>query len=281
MELDANFWEQRYRTAETGWDLGGPSIPLKEYLDQVTNKELRILIPGGGRAYEAEYAHRLGFQNVFVIDLTDAPFTDLLVRCRDFPKEHLIIGDFFTHEGQYDLILEQTFFCAIDPSLRPKYVEHMHRLLAPGGKLAGLLFDDVLNSDRPPFGGNRAEYLPLFRSHFPELTLEPCHNSIAPRAGRELWLNAPKAAYIPIDCSLYDHYEAAATLKQRVRLDLDNGTDLEGRIVDLFVRDRIEWLRLDSGAEVRLDRITGIQVVEQGWWRSIPISYIHGPVSVQ
>lgn len=264
MELDANYWEDRYATAETGWDLGGTSTPLKEYLDQLTEKEGRILIPGGGRAYEAEYAHGLGFRNVFVIDLTDAPFTDLLARCPDFPKEHLIIGDFFTHEGQYDLILEQTFFCAIDPALRPKYVEHMHRLLTPGGKLVGLLFDDTLNADKPPFGGSKAQYLPLFQAHFPEVSMGSCYNSIAPRAGRELWLNAQKAAYIPIDCSLYDHYEAAATLKQKVRLDLGNGTGLQGRIVDLFVRDRIEWLRLDSGAEVRLDRITGMQVLEQG-----------------
>ncbi|HRH39216.1 MAG TPA: SAM-dependent methyltransferase, partial [Flavobacteriales bacterium] len=84
-DLDRTFWEARYHNAETGWDLGAPSTPLKEYLDQLTNKDTRILIPGGGRAYEAEYAHRIGFRNVFVIDLTDAPFADLLSRCPTFP----------------------------------------------------------------------------------------------------------------------------------------------------------------------------------------------------
>ena len=191
MELVANYWDTRYATSETGWDLGGPSTPLKEYLDQLTNKDLRVLIPGGGRSYEAEYAFRLGFKNVFVIDLTGAPFEDLLARCPDFPKEHLIIGDFFAHSSAYDLIMEQTFFCAIDPSLRAKYVEHMSGLLVPGGKLVGVLFDDVLNTDKPPFGGRRGEYMALFEKQFPHVTMEPCHNSITPRAGREVWLCAP------------------------------------------------------------------------------------------
>jgi len=262
MHLDRNYWEQRYLGDETGWDLGGPSTPLKEFLDQLANKELRILVPGGGRAYEAEYAHRLGFRNVFVIDLTDTPFTDLLTRCPDFPKDHLIIGDFFAHAGSYDLILEQTFFCAIDPALRAQYVEHMHRLLAPSGQLVGLLFDDVLHNDRPPFGGDRSGYLPMFQMHFPKVTMELCYNSITPRAGRELWLRATKEAYTPIDCTLYDHYEAAATLKRKIHLDLSDGTQHQGRIVDLFIRDGIEFLRLDHGTDVRLDHITGMRNTE-------------------
>ena len=142
MPLDRDFWESRYTTADTGWDLGGPSTPLKEYIDQLTNKALRILIPGAGRAYEAEYLQTLGFKNVFVIDLTDAPFADLLKRCPDFPKDHLIVGDFFAHQASYDLIVEQTFFCALDPALRTRYVEKMYELLVPGGKLVGVLFDE-------------------------------------------------------------------------------------------------------------------------------------------
>ncbi|MCW5897636.1 MAG: SAM-dependent methyltransferase [Flavobacteriales bacterium] len=192
MQLDRDFWEDRYHTGETGWDIGGPSTPLKEYLDQLTDKDLRILIPGGGRAWEAEYAHRQGFRNVFVIDLTDAPFKDLLSRCPDYPKEHLIVGDFFAHEGQYDRIVEQTFFCALDPSLRERYVKHMKELLAPGGKLVGVLFNDTLFTDHPPFGGFKGDYDPIFQKHFNKLSLEPCLNSITPRAGRELWLCAVK-----------------------------------------------------------------------------------------
>lgn len=203
MQLDRDHWEGRYLAGDTGWDAGGPTTPLKAYIDQLTDKDLRILIPGGGRAWEAEYAHRHGFRNVYVIDLTDAPFKDLLHRCPDFPPEHLITGDFFAHEGRYDRILEQTFFCALDPSLRRRYVAHMATLLRPattehaGGVLVGVLFDAPMNADRPPFGGSRSEYLPLFREHFEQVSLEPCYNSIPPRAGNEVWLRASMVAGKP------------------------------------------------------------------------------------
>ncbi|HOY29607.1 MAG TPA: Rho-binding antiterminator [Flavobacteriales bacterium] len=62
-------------------------------------------------------------------------------------------------------------------------------------------------------------------------------------------------AYTPIDCNLYDRYEAAATLKRTVVLTMDTGEEVQGVITDLFIRDRTEWLRLSDGAEIRLDRI--------------------------
>jgi len=252
-DLDHDFWHARYATGETGWDLGAPSTPLKEYLDQLTNKELRILIPGGGRAYEAEYAHGLGFANVFVIDLTDAPLRDLLVRCPDFPREHFIVGDFFDHKGQYDLILEQTFFCALDPALRPHYVQHMNRLLKPGGQLVGVLFNDALNSDKPPFGGFREDYLPLFRDRFPDVRMEPCRNSIAPRAGRELWLVAERLPGTA--CALLDQFEEAATLKKLVTLHLLDGSTITGRIADVFTQHGTDQLRMEDGTDLRTDSI--------------------------
>lgn len=192
MKLNVEFWEERYATGTTGWDLGAVSTPLKTYFDQLEDKDLEILIPGGGRSYEAEYLHRLGFRNVHVVDLSGAPFADLLDRCPDFPKGHLHVADFFTHAGRYDRIIEQTFFCALDPKLRTRYVEHVHGMLHPGGKLVGVLFDDPLNTDHPPFGGNVEEYRKLFGPKFAELSLERCYNSIPPRAGREVWLRAVK-----------------------------------------------------------------------------------------
>lgn len=193
MELNAAFWTDRYTTGQTGWDIGAVSTPLKAYFDQLTDKELEILIPGGGRSYEAEYLHKQGFTKVHVVDLSGEPFADLMERCPDFPREHLHVGDFFSHAGRYDRIIEQTFFCALNPQLRPAYVRRMHELLVPGGKLEGVLFDDPLFTDHPPYGGNAVEYRELFTPVFRKLGLEPCYNSIKPRAGRELWLNAQRA----------------------------------------------------------------------------------------
>lgn len=257
MKLDREFWNQRYATSDTGWDIGAPSTPLKDYIDQLTNKRIRMLIPGGGRAWEAEYAHRQGFTNVFVIDLSDAPLQDLLERCPDFPREHFVVGDFFGHAGRYDLILEQTFFCAIDPAMRARYVEHMHRLLRPGGRLVGVLFNDPLNTDRPPFGGSLEEYAPLFQRWFPEVTMEPCRNSIAPRAGRELWLRAVKRP--ALSCALADRLEEAIVRKQPVILVLRNGQRIRTTVEDLFARDGADWLRVPDGTELRADEVAALE----------------------
>lgn len=186
--FDRNFWEQRYKEKSTGWDVGYPSIPLKTYIDQLVDKELKILIPGAGNAYEAEYLHQQKFSGVHVLDLARPPLESFKKRVPGFPVDKLIQGDFFTHSAQYDLILEQTFFCALDPALRPAYVKKMHALLQSKGKLAGLLFDFELTDEGPPFGGSKREYIGLFENDFSIRTLEPAFNSIEPRQGRELFV---------------------------------------------------------------------------------------------
>lgn len=189
VSLDKNYWDKRYKTSDFGWDLGAISPPLKAYFDTLQNKNLKMLIPGAGNAYEAEYLFNKGFKQVYSCDFARSALNNLKQRCPDFPESHLLESDFFElQEKGFDLIIEQTFFCAINPALRKKYVEKMHELLKDGGRLVGLLFDDVLNSDVPPFGGSAAEYKPLFDTRFTPLRFEPCTNSVQPRAGRELFI---------------------------------------------------------------------------------------------
>jgi len=190
--LNARYWEERYNSHDTGWDIGHISTPLKAYVDALTDKHIKILIPGAGNGHEAIYMRQSGFNEVYVLDWSSSALTNIKERCPDFPPEHLICGDFFDHEGQYNLILEQTFFCAISPDLRPLYAAHMSALLKPTGRLVGLLFDAPLNIDFPPFGGSKQEYLGYFRPYFAVETFEPAHNSIPQRAGRELFINLIK-----------------------------------------------------------------------------------------
>ncbi len=187
-DLTKEYWNNRYEVNDFGWDVGDVSTPLKTYIEQLDNKDLTILIPGAGNSYEAEFLFKNGFKNVYVLDFAEAPLRNIKNRLPDFPDKHLIQQDFFEHHGQYDLIIEQTFFCAINPTLREQYVTHMRSLLKPGGKLVGLLFDDVLNADKPPFGGNKQEYQELFSPLFYIKKMEPCYNSIKPREGRELFV---------------------------------------------------------------------------------------------
>ncbi len=186
--LDSKFWENRYLNNETGWDIGNISTPLKEYFDQLSNIDLKIIIPGCGNAYEAEYLFNLGFKNIFLVDYSQTALNQFSNRVPNFPKTQLICENFFNHDNHYDLMVEQTFFCAIDPSLRQNYVKHCSKILYPNGKLVGVLFNDTLNIDKPPFGGNISEYKKLFTPHFNIEKMEKAYNSIEPRKDRELFI---------------------------------------------------------------------------------------------
>lgn len=186
-KFDKKYWDTKYEAQKTGWDIGYISTPIKTYIDQLTTKDLKILIPGAGNSYEAEYLYENGFNNVDVIDIAQQPLVNLKKRFPNFPQENLIHDNFFNHQNSYDLILEQTFFCALDPSLRKDYVDKMYNLLNVGGKIVGLLFDFELTSEGSPFGGSIIEYIQLFYAKFEVRILERCYNSIKPRNGRELF----------------------------------------------------------------------------------------------
>lgn len=187
MKLNKNYWENRYENNDISWDTGEITTPLKDYFDQLTNKSLKILIPGAGNSYELDYLTNNGFKNVFVLDITEIPLENSKKRTNSISDEKFIKADFFEHTNQYDLIVEQTFFCALEPHLRKKYVEKMTSLLKPNGKLIGLFFEFLLTTVGPPFGGSKAEYINLFQDHFTIKVLEKAYNSIKPRKGNELF----------------------------------------------------------------------------------------------
>ena len=192
MSNSETYWENRYINGNTGWDMKTVSPPLKSYVDQLKDKELKILIPGAGNSYEAEYLYQKGFKNSFVADIAKTPLENLKKRIPEFPKNQLLHIDFFNIEDTFDLILEQTFFCALPPKLRPKYAQKMHQLLKPNAKLAGVLFDLLLTEDGPPFGGSIAEYKTYFTELFDLEILEPCYNSYPKRQGNELFFKFNK-----------------------------------------------------------------------------------------
>ena len=186
--LDENYWNSQYNANTTCWDLGQVSPPLKAYIDQLTNKNLRILIPGCGNTYEAAYLLQQEFTDVTVIDIAPTLVAQLKEKYKGNPQIKIILGDFFEHEGEYDLILEQTFFCALNPVLRKDYIAKMHALLAANGKLAGVLFDREFEQEGPPFGGSKDRYEPMFEKGFIFKTFEPCNNSFIKRKDTELFI---------------------------------------------------------------------------------------------
>lgn len=187
-EFSENYWNDRWNNGQTGWDVGEVSSPIKAYINQLKNKNLKILIPGCGNAYEGEYLVNNGFKNTFLIDISETATQNLKRRIKILNPKQIFHQNFFDHQGSYDIILEQTFFCALPPSLRQNYVDKIHELLRVKGKLVGVLFNDPLNTEFPPFGGNLLEYKKLFDHKFNFRTFENCYNSIPARANRELFI---------------------------------------------------------------------------------------------
>lgn len=185
--MNEQFWSQRYKNNQTGWDIGEISNPLKQYIDQLDNKRLKILIPGAGNSYEAEYLFNNGFTNVTICDIAKEPLENLKKRIPQFPENKIIHKSFFELDDSFDLILEQTFFCAIPVEKRPEYAKKSFELLSENGKIAGVFFDFELKPDGPPFGGSKEEYLIYFSPYFNIDILERCYNSIKPRQGNELF----------------------------------------------------------------------------------------------
>ena len=191
-QLDQSFWNSRWENQQTGWDIGMASPAIATYMEQYPDKKAAILIPGCGNAHEANWLLENGFTHITLIDIAPKAVALLQQRYAKYPEVKVILGDFFEHTGKYDLIIEQTFFCAIDPSLREKYVAQSSALLKPGGKIIGVLFNTAFEKAGPPFGGNTNEYRALFENHFYIKTLENCHNSIKPRSNTEVFINFVK-----------------------------------------------------------------------------------------
>lgn len=188
LNLDQSFWNERYLLNDIGWDLGQVSPPLKAYIDQLSDKNQSILIPGCGNSYEAEYLLQNGFTDITVIDIAPELVKRLKSKFRSNQNIEVVLGDFFTHKAEYNLVLEQTFFCALNPDLRKNYVNAMVDLLAEGGKLAGVLFNREFETQGPPFGGTYNEYLKLFGDAFNFRIFDPCYNSFSKRADAELFV---------------------------------------------------------------------------------------------
>jgi Rho-binding antiterminator len=67
--------------------------------------------------------------------------------------------------------------------------------------------------------------------------------------------------YIPINCDFYDELESLATIGKRVKVSyMENSAriDTSGIVKNLFTKDSVEYMTLDSGITFRLDKLVEI-----------------------
>jgi hypothetical protein len=190
-----SYWEERYQTENTPWDIGYASPALIDFCQHQLGENDLILIPGAGRAHEAGKLWELGYRNVYVVDWSPSAIKEAQSMFPDIPKDRFIESDFFGLDMAPDAILEQTFFCAIPVEMRERYAAKVAEMLeARSGQLAGVFFDRVFDHVGPPHGGSRREYKELFEQYFNKVQISDSPLSIGPRAGFEAFiiLSEPK-----------------------------------------------------------------------------------------
>ena len=68
--------------------------------------------------------------------------------------------------------------------------------------------------------------------------------------------------YILVSCDFHDHLEEWSTLRQNCQItyqDVDNNQiEVQGRIVDIYAADKADFLKLDNGTVIRLDKIVSV-----------------------
>lgn len=190
--VNGNYWDRRWQAAETGWDIGYAAPAIIEHMQTVTDKNIKILIPGCGNAYEAEALMQAGFRDITLLDISETLVQQLKAKYAATSAISVILGDFFDHQEQYDLIIEQTFFCALNPALRQAYAVKAASLLKENGQITGVLFNRVFEQEGPPYGGTTDEYKNYFGTLFEIKKMEDCYNSIPPRKGSEVFINFKK-----------------------------------------------------------------------------------------
>lgn len=189
-EYSREDWQGHYESNDLGWDLGQVAPPFVKLWQEKKLPVGKVLVPGCGRGHEVVFLAENGFE-VTAIDFSKGAVTYLEKALQERGLSGRVLHqDFFglddSHDGIYDLVLEQTFFCAIAPRQRRDYVLNVARMLRPGGMLVGLFY----NTDKeggPPYNTTREDIETHFSGKFKIQQLDKTPLSAEQRKDKE-WL---------------------------------------------------------------------------------------------
>jgi SAM-dependent methyltransferase len=164
------FWEDAYARGGDGWELGGPTPSLVDFIDTTPPARGRVAVPGAGRGHDARFLARRGYE-VTGFDfapaalaaaraLATAERVDVAFEDRDV----FALGRELPHT--FDGVWEYTCYCAIDPARRDEYVASLAGALRPGGWLLACFFPLRALTAGPPFGVSVSEIRRRLARHF-------------------------------------------------------------------------------------------------------------------
>ncbi|MFC1481482.1 methyltransferase domain-containing protein [Candidatus Neomarinimicrobiota bacterium] len=186
-----DFWDDRYKTHNTGWDLGTPTPIFLSWLAEHPAHNQRVCVLGAGSGYDAIAFARQGY---IVTAVDFAPTATALIQTNADEAEvniDVITGDLFdlpeTHADAFDLVVEYTTYCAIDPGRRDEYIEVVSKLVGAEKRFLALFWPvNKLADTGPPFRVTRSDIEDRFSKYFElESQLMP-DNSAEGRQGKEI-----------------------------------------------------------------------------------------------
>ncbi len=199
------YWETRFNHHDTPWDLGKVSPTLVSLEEEARlPAQSTIIIPGCGRGHDPLFFSERGYR-VSAVDWSKIAVDDLRViaKRKNFPMEILRTSFWdlpLSWHGTFDACAEHTFFNAIDPTERSRYVEQILKLLKPGGLFLGSIFiippekqppegwkSINPSSEGPPFATTERELKQLFEKYFDMEILEPSPTPRTDPVGKYDW----------------------------------------------------------------------------------------------
>lgn len=197
------FWDDAYREERDGWDMGTPTPVFADLLDRygmdfrplggpdfsALGRRPRVLVPCSGRGYDALLFAERGW-DVTAVDFSAEPLQWLHAeRSRRGIEMHVLQADMFplgeTYPAHFDLLLEYTCVCAIDPSRRGEFLRFAADTLRAGGLLLALLFPVDGRPGGPPFAIDTQEFKREAEEYFLLKYETTPETSVKPRLGKE------------------------------------------------------------------------------------------------
>ena len=186
------FWEERYFTKNTPWDTKTTTPALINSINHSKSKKIAIL--GCGYSKDSLFLAKKGHR-VYPIDFAVKPIEYLnnikIKKGLDtlFPLKENIFNLNKDYSAFFDLVIEYTCFCAIDPQKRRQYVKLVNSILNKSGQFIALFFPTKRREEDidkgPPFYVNLEETLSMFENNFNFLKIDKNPDSIKPRQGFE------------------------------------------------------------------------------------------------
>lgn len=175
--LDVSFWEGRYESENTPWDLAGPSPHFVDFLRRRPDffRPGKMAVLGSGRGHDAALFAQAGFE---VTGFDYAPGAIKLASELYGQQVQFEQVDIFSlanpgsvYRQAFDIVLEHTCFCAILPERRADYASSVAAILKPGGYLLGVFWEHN-DEDGPPFRTTEADLREVFSQGFDFVSLE-------------------------------------------------------------------------------------------------------------